>query len=62
MNVCDRFKEENESGIFGSMKIFGYGIFKNKNSNVSEKEEITEETTAAREVYGLMIKSLLQKL
>lgn len=40
-------------GIFGSMKIFGYGIFKNKNSNVSEKEEITEETTAAREVVWI---------
>ena len=47
-------------GIFGSMKIFGYGIFKNKNSNVSEKEEIKEEIicTIKRKIFTLKIEDV----
>ena len=42
-------------GIIGSMKIFGYGIFKNKNNDDKKVQTVTEteETTAAREVVWI---------
>lgn len=42
-------------GIIGSMKLFGYGIFKNKNNDDKKVQTVTEteETTAAREVVWI---------
>ena len=51
-------------GIIGSMKLFGYGIFKNKNNDDKKVQTVPKRRRQRRQErwYGLMIKSLLQKL
>jgi hypothetical protein len=51
-------------GIIGSMKLFGYGIFKNKNNDDKKVQTVTEteETTAAREVVWIDDKETASKV